>query len=238
MRRLTILFFLVTCTFTSFGQTEKTPPSIQVVGVSNKTVKPDNGVLIVEVTHKDMNISGATSGLNNKTKDVVRQITGVGFKEGDIKTTDYQVHVNRIYRRDSYIDSGYVARQNVRVEFKYSKETITKILTQFSKSSTNFEVRFEFKLSDELKKKIQNELITMAVNDAKSKSRTLSESADVKLKRIRDISYGAGYGGGLRESDMMRYKTTMASAQAESIEGFTPNDIELNDSVVITWEIE
>lgn len=239
MKRFFIINLFLASTFTLLAQSEKNVPSIQVVGVSRKMVTPDLAILIIEITNKNMNFAQTTVGLNDKTKDVSRQIMSAGFKENDIKTTDYQIRVNRIYRADSWIDSGYVASQSVRVEFKYSKETVSKILTTFSKSKTAFDLRFDFKLSEDLKTKVYDDLIKLAVNDAKAKARVLSESAGVKLKRITDINYGGAYTAGFRENnEMMSYKARMTSDQAEPMAGFTPNEVQLTDSVVIKWEIE
>jgi uncharacterized protein YggE len=230
-----MVFFAVT--FFSFGQTEKNPPAVQVLGVSKKMVMPDVAILAIALTHKDMNFAQTTVGLNGKTKDVSKQLTSAGFKESDIKTTDYNIRVNRIYRNDSYLDSGYVASQNVTVEFKYSKEMISKILTTFSKSKTPFELRFDFKLSDELTKKVDNDLIRLAVNDAKEKARVLSESSGVKLKRILDIHYGVGFDEFAPRGAMYSVNAKLSS-EADVIEGFTPKEVELHDRVTMTWEIE
>ena len=101
MIRYFIVALYLASTFTLFGQTEKNLPSIQVMGVSRKMVTPDLAILIIEITNKNLNFAQTTVGLNDKTKDVSKQIMSAGFKENDIKTTDYQIRVNRIYRADS-----------------------------------------------------------------------------------------------------------------------------------------
>ncbi|HEX5169025.1 MAG TPA: SIMPL domain-containing protein [Cyclobacteriaceae bacterium] len=237
MRQLA--FFVIILVNTNlFGQTEKNIPSIEVVGVSRKMVTPDVAILAIAISNKDMNFAQTSVGLNDKTKDVAKQIMSAGFRESDIKTTDYQIRVNRIYRKDSWIDSGYVASQNVRVEFKYSKDMVSKILTTFSKSKTAFDLQFDFKLSDDLKSKVSDDLIKMAVKDAKDKAKILSESAGVKLKQVIDINYNGNSSPDFRPyNEAVSYKARM-SDQAEPLSGFTPVEIQLNDSVVMKWEIE
>ncbi len=236
MRRTAIVILFISITLISFGQTEKKTPTIKVLGNSRTMVKPDIGVLIIQVTNKNMNFSETLTGLNAKTKDVTKQILSVGFKENDIKTTDFQIRENRIYRNNSYIDSGYVATQNVKVEFKYSKDNITKILTTFSKSKTDFNLNFDFKLSDDLKAKSQQELIRLAIKDAKTKARTIADAADVKLKRVHEVSYGETFSTRyMAEASDARFKTMAAN---EPMQSFTPEDISLTDSVMMIWEIE
>jgi len=217
------------------AQTDKQIPTIRVTGNSHLDVKPDIGILSIQISNKNMNFNETLTGLNEKTKDVTKQLQSAGFKESEIKTTDFQVRENRIYRRDSYIDSGYVATQNVKVEFKYSKERITKILTTFSKSKTDFNLNFSFKLSDDLNAKSEQDLIKLAVKDAKAKVQVIAESANVKLKRIQEITYG--------EISTPRYSVDAAamrfkSEAAEPMQSFTPEDIMLTDTIMITWEIE
>lgn len=239
MRQVFLILFLTTISISAIGQVDKQQPTIQVVGNAKLSIKPDLGVLVIRVTNKNMNFSQAITGLNDKTKDLTRQIVGIGFKQDDIKTTDFQIEENRIYRREEYIDSGYVARQSIKVDFKNQRDIITKILNTFSKSTTDFTLSFDFKLSDELKAKAQDELVRLAIKDSKDKAKLIAESAGIKLKRIKDISYGMNYFGGMREvEETAAFKVMASSAPSDAIVGFTPNDLLFADNVLITWEIE
>ncbi len=232
----TLFLFSTLC---SFAQTEPKTSSLQVVGHGKMYVKPDLGVLIIRIHYKHLNFSQSIVGLNEKTKEMSKQIVAMGFKEEDIKTTDFQINENKVYARDRYIDSGYIASQNVQVEFKNQKETITKILSTFAKSKTDFSVNFNFKLSDTLKTKAQDELIVMAIKDAKRKSKLIGTSAEVTLKKIKEINYGTPFSGGVSElRDVRVFKAMATEAPHENISGFTPNDLLLEDSLSIVWEIE
>lgn len=238
MRKLILLIILLQPTINSFGQSEKAP-TIQVVGTSKVSVKPDIGVLVIQITSLNLNFSQSIIALNDKTKDVSKQIMGLSFKEEEIKTTDFEIQVNRIYRREETIDSGYVARQSVKVEFRNQKEMITKILNTFSKSQTDFTLNFAFKLSDGLRIKVQDELLKLAIKDARDKAGLIAESSGVKIKRIKDINYGTTFYGGMREVQEHGKYMAMASSPAETaLIGFTPNDLLFEDSVLMTWEIE
>lgn len=240
MKRLVILTILSQITFNSFCQTEKELPKIEVVGTAKVLISPDVGELIIQITSLSMDFSQSIVGLNEKTKDVSKQVIGLGFKEGDIKTRDFDVQVNRVYRRQETIDSGYVAQQSVKVEFQNRKEMITRILNAFSKSRTDFTLSFEFKLSEDLRIKVQGELLRLSIKDAKNKAALIAEASGVKVKRIKEINYGTEYYAGMREVREHGEYLEMASAPAaaSSLSGFTPNDLLFQDSVLITWEIE
>ena len=100
MRQLILWTFFLFLTLNLFGQAEKEPPTIQIVGTSKVSVKPDLGVLVIQITRVNINFSQSIIGLNDKTKDVSKQIRGLGFKEEEIKTTDFEIQVNRVYRRN------------------------------------------------------------------------------------------------------------------------------------------
>jgi uncharacterized protein len=231
---------LILCFATSsFAQTDSKTPTLQVVGNSKLFVNPDLGVLIIRLQYKEMNISNAIVGLNNKTKELYKQIDAMGFNEEDIKTLDFQINEHKVYYNNTYNDSGYIASQNVQVEFKNQKETITKILNTFSKSKTNYAVSFNFKLSDAAKSKVEEELIVMAIKDAKKKSKLIASTSEVVLKKIKTINYGTSYSSGVPELHDVRFlKASAADAPSENMTGFTPNDLLFEDNLLIIWEIE
>src|SRR4029453_8709423 len=95
-----ILFWLlvIVTTFESIGQVDQKSLTLEVVGTSVASVKPDLGVLSIAIERKSLIFKDAIVRLNDKTKDVSRQLVSVGFEEKDIKTADFSVSENTIYR--------------------------------------------------------------------------------------------------------------------------------------------
>ncbi|RAU82612.1 SIMPL domain-containing protein [Pontibacter arcticus] len=239
MQRPLLILLLISLAFSSYGQKNKEVPTIQVVGSSKISVKPDIGILVISIKSHDMNFSEAIVGLNKKTVDVSNQIAAIGFKADEIKTTDFQVNEHTVYRRGESVDSGYVATQNVKVEFLNNKETITKILNTFSKSQTDFTLNFNFKLSDELREKVQDQLVQFAIKSSNEKAKLIAESSGVRLGKIKEINYGNNYYAGMREvEDKAEYEVAAAGAPSEAMIGFTPNDLMFSDNVLIIWKIK
>lgn len=239
MQKPLLTLLLISLAFISYGQKNKEVPTIQVVGSSKISVKPDIGVLVISIKNHDMNFSEAIVGLNKKTVDVSNQIAAIGFKADEIKTTDFQVNEHTVYRRDESVDSGYVATQNVKVEFSNNKDTITKVLCTFSKSQTDFTLNFNFKLSDELREKVQDQLVQLAIKSSNEKAKLIAESSGVRLGKIKEINYGNNYYAGMREvEDRAAYEIAAAGAPSEAMIGFTPNDLMFSDNVLIIWEIK
>ncbi|WP_192822734.1 SIMPL domain-containing protein [Rufibacter sp. LB8] len=234
------LFFL---TLSAFCQADKKNPTIDVIGSAKITVKPDVGVLIISIKNNHLNFSEAITGLNTKTKDITSQIASIGFKEDDIKTTDFTINKHTVYvkEKEMEVDSGYVAMQRIKVDFKNNKETITKILNTFAKSRTDFTLNFDFKLSDELRTKVQDELIKLAIENSKHKAQLMAQSTGVRLGKIIDISYGNRYYGGMQDLEDKATSADMVEANAVGtgpMMGFTPNDLVFIDNVSIIWSIK
>jgi uncharacterized protein YggE len=93
-------------------------------------------------------------------------------------------------------------------------------------------------LSDTLDKQTTSSLIKLAVKDAKLKANTLASEAGVKLKSIKAIEYGI-----VTEAQaypMMKTRSMMMGdgGGGAEMQGFTPNNIEVNDEVLMIWELE
>jgi len=234
-KKLTVIFF-----FTSlflFAQEKKNAASINVKGTSNLKVQPDEGMLNLSASFIGLDVNQAMQGLDKKTKELTKQIIAAGLNEKDIKTTNFQLNKHSVYRRGVSKDSGFFATQSLQIKFKYSKENVAKILNSFAQSKSDYNMNFNFMLSDTLKKQTESNLIKLAVKDARYKANILAVEAGVKLKNIKSIEYGIIIQ--VPYYPMAKTRSMMADSNGETaMEGFTPDDLDLNDEVLIVWEIE
>src|SRR5688572_13895961 len=113
MRQLTLLCFFFCISLSSFGKWDgNDKPILEVVGSATIKVRPDLGTLIISISNQNLSFGETVIGLNKKTKDISGQITKqIGFKEADLKTTDFTINKHTVYRKDERVDSGYVATQ-------------------------------------------------------------------------------------------------------------------------------
>jgi len=220
------------------AQERKNTATITVKGVSNLKVQPDEGYLNLNASFIGLDVNQAMLGLEKKTKELIKQIIASGLNEKDIKTINFQLNKHSVYRRGATKDSGYFATQSLQVKFIYSKEKIAKILNTFSDSKADYNMNFNFMLSDSLRKQSEAVLIKIAVKDAKSKATTLSNESGVKIKSIKGIEYGIVANN--QPYPMLKTRSMMMADEngQGAMQGFTPDDIELNDEVLIIWEIE
>lgn len=236
MKKLIVLILCLPGLVT-LAQEKKSNATISVKGISNLRMKPDEGILNLNASYIGLDINQAMSGLEKKTKELIKQIVASGLNENDVKTTNFQLNKNTVYRRGNTKDSGYFATQSLMVKFVYSKEKVAKILTNFSDSKADYNMHFNFVLSDSLKKKMEVDLMKLAVKDASKKAGVLATESGVRLKAIKSIEYG--YAPAEPNYPMYKSRSMMADEGGQqNMQGFTPMDIELSDEVLMVWELE
>ncbi len=223
---------------TLFGQTDNaSKPTITVNGAAKVAVVPDMTELNIHVSSVKMNMADATKAIGDQTQQFLKILKQLGFQETDVKTTNYSAYKNRIYRENGPIDSGYVVSQSLTVKFPYNQATLQKIAARFSESKDPVDFNIGFYLSDALREKTEAELQAKAVTDARKKAGNLAAAAGVKVGTVKSISYGNENQG------MMYYDRAMLKyANYEAADGmnlrFAPEEMELQESVVLVWFIE
>lgn len=232
---LSLLFSLVS--LLALGQ-DKEEHTVQINGNARLSVKPDIGVLNIKVADVNVSMSKAIARVGEKTNDYVKILQKLKFNKEDIKTTSFAVSKNSIYRDERYVDSGYVASQNIRIEFSYDQEILSKILNEFAKSSTEVDFSFAFELSEKLKTEVQAKIIELAVNDAKSKSAIISKASGQRLKRIQSINYGWSHDTGMEQIEREEIYADAVAAGGKVPFNFTPDDLVFRDSITIIWIID
>lgn len=237
MRKIYTLAFLL-FTLISTAQNENPSKTLEVIGSAKVAVTPDIGVLNIDISHIDNIFSNSIDGLNSKSRDINNQLKEIGFEQSAIRTNNFDVQKNTVYRDNKMIDSGYIARQQIHLEFKNNKNNITKILTQFSKSNTEFDLNFNFKLSDTLKESVQKQIIELATNDAFNKAKLISEASDIKIEQVRKINYGNNFDAGMRLfTDNNNLNEIVIRGKSSISDGFTPSDIIYTDNILIIWNL-
>jgi uncharacterized protein YggE len=233
------LFLALILTSTLVAQSNKSFPSLQIVGQSELDVMPDVGILSINIQEIKMEFNDAITALDKKTENVQKQLSKLDFSEEDIKTRSFQIRKNTIYDRNKRRDSGYVASQAIIVKFNYSKERISQILSEFADASVGMQLSFSFTLSDSLKEASKNELIVMASKDAQKKAALLAQSFNKSLDEVVSLSYGSAPS----RENLPVYRTmeiSMADAQGASYKtsGFTPEFIKMKETVYASWSLK
>lgn len=185
MRHLLALFLIVPLITVA-----QKAPQLQVTGTGRLESPPDLTVLNIELNAIRLEFTDVVAALESNYEELTKHLEAQGFSKENIKTSDYAIQQNWIYRRNIPYDSGFVGYHTLVVEFANTKENLAKTIRAFSKSPVKARLNIAFALSDSLRESIRNELIKRAIQDARQKAMLITDASGEKLGKIVKISYG------------------------------------------------
>lgn len=236
MKKFLLLFLLASGM--AFGQTENSAkPTVTVNGTSKVSIVPDMTELNIHLSSVKMNMADATKAIGEQTQQFLKVLKQLGFQESDVKTTNYSASKNRIYRENGPVDSGYVVSQNLTVKFAYNQATLQKIAARFSEAKDPVNFNISFYLSDALREKTEAELQSKAVTDARKKAVNLTTAAGVKAGTIKSIVFGSESPSAVYYKSEMRMFADAAGSDGAELR-FAPQEMELQESVIVSWFID
>ena len=174
---------------------------------------------------------------------IVDCIKKFGFERKELKTSDFEINRKTEGYRDRHDDwkyrfVGYEYTENLNFTFKNDNERLGKILYALAHLPIIPEINISYFCTDV--ETIKNQLLELAIKDAKKKAEILTSASGVKLCEILDIDYS--WINITLESDDMKFCKPMTLEDCcESVAydvDFEPDDISTSDSVRITFRIE
>ena len=227
---------------------------IIVEGVGKKYYTPEE----VEVRLDFYTMEGSyEKALERGTKDVEIFVDDVleemGFNKEELKTRSFRVFEETRYDYDKKktISLGYAYTQNGTMKFDYSIERMAEFMDRVSKMKNPPKYHLSFNVRDiKLSKK---EALDEAYNEAKSKAEAIAFAAGKNLKDCVKIDFrpfeervisNSRIGSQDMMLDMMfeedsapmMSKKMRASKAQESIQTiFTPEDIEISETLYCLW---
>lgn len=213
---------------------QSTDRTIEVQGTGTYKTMPDLGVLTVTASVVSNAFADAVKGLNTKMEKLTAQLQMIGFKKDEIKTADFSVGKNIVWENSSNVEKGYIARQNISVEFPNSKEKIGAIITSFMNSDNDVRFSFNFILSENREAIVKDELLKRAVRDARVRAEIIAAAAKQTIGAVKHISYGL-------EQQRPTYQMAMykgAPSENDRSLGFDVKELSFTDEVTIVWELK
>jgi uncharacterized protein YggE len=234
MKRIIILSLFMT--FVMTVQAQNNLSLIEVEGISEVSLLPDEALISVSLSEKAMNVAEATNGLNQKTRSIEDALKKSGVKDYNLTIDNYYVYVNRIYTRGTSRDSGFVASQNLKVKVMDIENDLVKI-TETLHQAGNMGFNVAMQISDRLKKETEEQLLEKAIEDAVRKANVIAKSIGVENIQVHKVNYTSSrnqFYPVLREA---RVASSMdASVREEPV--FRPEERRLSDKVLVTFTFE
>lgn len=218
--------------------------TIKVTGKSNVQASPDHTriSLTISDTLKEYDLCLAKSVEDMNI--IVECIKQFGFERTELKTSGFEITRKSESYRDKHNDwkyrfVGYEYTQNLNFTFKNDNERLGKILYALAHLSIIPEINISYFCSDV--ETIKNQLLELAIKDAKKKAELLTKASGVQLCEILDIDY-SWISVSFETDDMKFCKPMMFEECCDEAPSYNvdiePDDVSASDSVRITFRIE
>ena len=219
---------------------------IMVKGTGTRYYKADEvGIILNFRTNTD----SYETALEKGTKDVqifIEEILDqMNFSKEDMKTRSFRVYEDKRYDYKHNVEKsyGFVYEQMAKLKFDYDINVVAEFMDRVSKLSNPPKYTISFNVKD--KKKIKEEALADAYNMAKEKAEAIAKAAGKNLKECIKTDFRPFeekvYSNSSLDGEMFAERRRgaagpeMASAERTIKTIFTPEDIEISETLYCLW---
>ncbi len=165
-----------------------------------------------------------------------------GFNKEEMKTRSFVVREDRKYNEitRTYVMDGYSFNQSAKLKFDYDKERLANIMENLSKLNNAPSCQINFGVKNE--KECKRQILAKAYKEAELQAQAIAEASGKILKQCVKVDFKPFTTEYISkssfESDMMYGAATRLGAAPAIINTFTPEDIELSETLYCLWIAE
>lgn len=236
-KTITIFIFLIFSIHT-FSQT-KTGNEIVAEGIAKTKLKPDLANFGITIQKQDPIEKNAIKDLNEEIEKLQKVLFKIGFTEKNIKISDYNVSSDE--NNDN--KKEYTARNTLSINFALDNKTVDAFYQEVQNANiTDLDIEFETQISEELEKKSRQNLVQIAILDAKNNAENIAQALNVKIINVKQVSkYNMRDRSVVTmKADEMAFKKPMydrAPNPKTSFDKFDVEEKELEETITIVYEI-
>lgn len=211
--------------------------TIKVTGKAKIAVAPDTLQLLIDL--------GGTKPTYNESRELsiecnaqmISAITDLGLDSKALKTRSYSINADY----QSYEDKdkswkrrfvGYKFSHQTKLEFPIDNALLGRVIEALNGCTIKPDISINYTVTDP--EPAKNCLLAKAVADSQTKAKVMTQAAGVELGDVLTIDYSWGEINIVRNYDM---DTKFESCCDQSMD-FTPEDIDLSDTVTVVWTIK
>ena len=216
---------------------------IIVQGTGSEYFTPNEVILNINFYAKENTYEEA---LNNGIRNVEIFINEVllknGFNKDDMKTRSFTVREDKRYNEitRNYEFNGYLFNQSAKVKFDYDKSRIATIMVALSKLDNSPDCQINFGIKNE--KECRRHILEKAYKDAEDQAQAIALASSKTLKQCMKVDFQpftTTYISHTRmDSDLMYSEKSIKGAAKAITNSFTPEDIELTETLYCLWIAE
>jgi uncharacterized protein YggE len=229
-----VLFVTITYFFAISLQAQESNGVLMVTGEASMKIRPDEVIASFRMESISMEYDKTIQIMGDKTDRLAKVLRTLGYPSEDLKTAQMMVSKNYIFSRGLQKDSGYVASQMLELRFALDSEAIINLVNAISDSSVDPQLSFNFQVSENRLTQVKENLIALAVKDARKKAEIIAESSLLEIQGIREIRYGEVS----RPEPTMYRMMESASTEMPEYGGFNIRDMTFSESIEITYRIQ
>ncbi len=169
--------------------------TIRVTGKGILQIKPDTIRLLFSAREQEKTYDEALKKSAEWTKKLEDYFLKMGFKKNDLKTTS--MNIEGCYEWDrSFLQTrkkklvGYEYAIHLTIKFPANNERLGRIIYLLSHSKLKPSFQIEYTVDDQ--EKAKENLLALAVEDAKRKAAILTEASGQELVKVMSIDYSWG----------------------------------------------
>ena len=210
---------------------------IIVQGKGTKYIKPNEVVLNLTFTNKaktyDVVLSDGIRSVNYFVEEILLKN---GFSKDELKTRSFVINEEKKYdeKMREYIDAGYSFNQVATLKFDYNMELLSNLILAISEMTIAPTYYIKFGVKDE--EECRNEALAKAYQNAYNQALAIAASASKNLRYCQKVDFqpisNNYYSPAEFSSSFMRAK---AINNDMIINSFTPEDIEISETLYCSW---
>lgn len=213
---------------------------ITVKGTGKVSLAPD--LIVVSMTLKtvDMEYDKSVQMASEHLQKLREALTGIGFAEDDLKTTNFNVCAEHESRRDEKgnyksVFVGYACIHGLKLEFDFDNKRLSAVLTAVSDCIAEPDLNIRFTVRD--KDAASDLLLKNAAENARHKAEILAAASGVALGKLVSVHYNWGELDTYSRTGVAMDRKCMAMGNGVDM-SITPENIDLSDTAAFVWEIK
>lgn len=203
-------------------------PLIEVEGYAERKINPDEAVFSIQLVEKASKVSEATNILNKKTQILADELKKAKIRDFKLVADNFSVDINTVYRSGTSRDSGYVARQILRIITSPTNEDLQKIVEAIQ-SAGDMSYDLNFTISEATRKSLEDTLLAEALKDAEARANLVGNTLGLRGLRVFHVALEQNF----QPQPVYMTNAKMASESADML--IQPDDQTLNKRVFVKY---
>lgn len=182
-------------------------------------------------------------GINSIQNFVDSILLNNNFNKEDMKTRSFVVREEQKYNNTTreYYHDGFSFTQNATIKFDYDKARLANIMEQLSRMNNNApQCHVDFGVKDE--RECRRQILAKAYKDAELQAQAIAEASGKTLQQCAKIDFKPFTTSYISqtnlEGNMIYGKNERAGTATTIMNTFTPEDIELSETLYCLWIAE